>query len=91
MKWFWEVVIEEWDDEQRRKLLQFSTGSDRAPVNGLKQLNFAIIRDADSDDKRLPSSHTCFNRLDFPEYSSRSILKRNLEVAIENATGFGFA
>ena len=21
VKWFWEVVIEEWDDEQRRKLL----------------------------------------------------------------------
>ena len=69
----------------------FSTGSDRAPVNGLKSLNFGIVRDGEADDRRLPSSHTCFNRLDFPEYSSREVLKRNLEIAIENAIGFGLA
>ena len=38
IRWFWEIVIEEWDDEQRRKLLMFSTGTDRAPVSGLKSL-----------------------------------------------------
>ena len=78
------------DDEQKRKLLQFSTGSDRAPVNGLKSLNFGIVRDGETDDRRLPSSHTCFNRLDMPEYTSKAVLQKNLEVAIENATGFGF-
>ena len=72
--WFWEIVLEEWNDEQRRKLLQFSTGSDRAPVNGLKSLNFGIVRDGETDDRRLPSSHTCFNRLDIPEYSSKEVL-----------------
>ena len=72
--WFWEIIIDEWNDEQRRMLLQFSTGSDRAPINGLKSLNFVIVRDGDSDDRRLPSSHTCFNRLDMPEYSSKAIL-----------------
>ena len=91
IQWFWEIVLEDWDDEQRRQLLMFSTGSDRAPVNGLKSLNFVIVRDAESDDMRLPSSHTCFNRLDFPEYTSRAVLQRNLETAISNATGFGFA
>ena len=72
-------------------MLQFSTGSDRAPVNGLKSLLFGIVREGGCDDRRLPSSHTCFNRLDMPEYSSKEVLKRNLEIAIANATGFGFA
>ena len=37
--------MDEWDDEKRRKLLTFSTGSDRAPVNGLKAMKFWIIKD----------------------------------------------
>jgi len=85
MVWFWEVVIDEFFS------LQFSTGSDRAPVNGLKSLFFTIVREGGFDDSRLPSSHTCFNRLDMPEYSSKAVVKRNLEIAIANATGFGFA
>ena len=91
IKWFWELVIEEWSDEQRRLLLQFSTGTDRAPVNGLMSLKFAIVKEGGCDDKRLPSSHTCFNALHMPEYTSKAVLQRNLEVAIANATGFGFA
>ena len=60
MVWLWEIVLEEWDDDTKRKWLAFSTGSDRAPVNGLKSLKFFIIQDGE-DDQRLPSSHTCFN------------------------------
>jgi len=55
-------VLDEWTDEQRRKLLSFSTGSDRAPVNGLKAMKFFIVKDeVEDDDMKLPSSHTCFN------------------------------
>lgn len=43
MVWLWEVVLVEWDDDTRRKWLAFSTGSDRAPVAGLKSLKFYII------------------------------------------------
>mmetsp|Transcript_12564 Transcript_12564/g.16123 ORF Transcript_12564/g.16123 Transcript_12564/m.16123 type:complete len:188 (+) Transcript_12564:1816-2379(+) len=60
IKWLWEIVLDEYSDEKRRKLLTFATGSDRAPVNGLKSLKFYIIKDGE-DDSRLPSSHTCFN------------------------------
>lgn len=41
--WFWDIVMDEWDDANRRKLLTFSTGSDRAPVNGLKSMKFYIV------------------------------------------------
>ena len=89
MKWFWEIVLDEWDDEMRRKLLTFSTGSDRAPINGLKSLKFYIVLEGGDDDERLPSSHTCFNQLCMPKYSSKEILRSKLSQAIEGAQGFG--
>jgi hypothetical protein len=60
MTWFWDIVLNEWDEAKRRKLLTFSTGSDRAPVSGLKHMKFYIIKDGDEEEK-LPTSHTCFN------------------------------
>lgn len=89
IKWFWEIVLEEWTDEQRRKLLSFSTGSDRAPVNGLKAMKFFIVKDEVDDDMKLPSSHTCFNQLVIPNYSSKEVLRNKLMMAIDNSTGFG--
>ena len=41
------------------------------------------------DTARLPTSHTCFNVLLLPEYSSREKLRERLCVAIDNAQGFG--
>lgn len=35
-------------------------------------------------------SHTCFNQLVLPNYESKEILKNKLQIAIENAEGFGF-
>lgn len=46
--WFWEIVLDEWDDSKRRKLLTFATGSDRAPVNGLKSMKFYIVKDEEN-------------------------------------------
>jgi len=60
MKWLWEIVLEEWDDKQRRVFLAFSTGSKRAPVSGLKNMKFFIVRDKDCV-ANLSTSHTCFN------------------------------
>lgn len=88
--WFWEIVLDEWDDAKRRLLLSFATGSDRAPVNGLKSLKFYIVRDDENaSDLKLPSSHTCFNQLLLPHYSSKDVLRAKLEQAIANSTGFG--
>lgn len=90
MLWFWQIVLEEWDDAKRRALLAFATGSDRAPVNGLKSMKFFLIKDVEgASDAKLPTSHTCFNQLLVPEYSSKEILRAKLEQAIENSTGFG--
>jgi hypothetical protein len=74
MVWFWDIVLNEWDDAKRRSLLQFSTGSDRAPVNGLKAMKFYIIKDGE-DAARLPTSHTCFNQLLLPAYPSQEVMR----------------
>lgn len=87
VKMFWEVV-EEFDNEEKKKLLMFCTGCDRAPINGLGSLKFYISRHGD-DESKLPSAHTCFNHLLLPEYSDIETMRSKLKQAIENSEGFG--
>ena len=76
------------DKEQQKKLLFFATGSDRAPIGGLGNLKFVILRHGPDTD-RLPTAHTCFNHLLLPEYHSHDKLKKLLQMAIDNSQGFG--
>ncbi|KAL2629156.1 hypothetical protein R1flu_013842 [Riccia fluitans] len=85
--WFWEVV-RTMTLEEKKQLLFFSTGNDRAPIGGLACLKFIILRNGEDTD-RLPTSQTCFNMLLLPEYSSKSKLENRLKLAIKNSTGFG--
>ncbi len=93
IKWFWKVV-EESDQETRAKLLQFVCGTCRLPMGGFAELagangpqKFAIERAGDC--RRLPRSHTCFNRLDLPPYRSFHQLKEKLLYAVQETAGFG--
>jgi HECT-domain (ubiquitin-transferase) len=92
VQWFWEVV-EDFDLEMKARLLQFATGTSGVPVAGFAGLqgNDGIVRKftilgVDSAHFSYPKSHTCFNRIDLPTYSSREELAEKLTVAI--ATSF---
>ncbi|XP_024134815.1 ubiquitin-protein ligase E3A [Oryzias melastigma] len=87
IKDFWEI-IHSFSEEQKRLFLQFTTGTDRAPVGGLGKLKMIIAKNG-SDTDRLPTSHTCFNALLLPEYSSKDKLRERLLKAITYAKGFG--
>jgi ubiquitin-protein ligase E3 A len=87
IRWFWQIVLA-MNEEEKKKLLSFVTGSDRAPIEGLRSLPFRIQRNGPDSD-RLPTSHTCFSVLMLPEYSSKEKLKRHLVTAIQNSQGFG--
>lgn len=87
IKDFWEVV-HSFPEEQKKLLLQFTTGTNRAPVGGLAKLKMIIAKNG-NDSERLPTSHTCFNALLLPEYSSKDILRERLLKAITYAKGFG--
>lgn len=63
-------------------------GSDRVPVGGLSRLKLIIARNGPDSD-RLPTSHTCFNVLLLPEYSSKEKLEDRLLKAINYSKGFG--
>ncbi|TPX10604.1 uncharacterized protein E0L32_008490 [Thyridium curvatum] len=97
IQWFWRA-LRSFDKEERAKLLQFVTGTSKVPLNGFKELEgmnginrFNIHRDYGNKD-RLPSSHTCFNQLDLPEYESYDALRSQLLKAITAGSEyFGFA
>uniref|UniRef100_A0AAY4DJN4 Ubiquitin-protein ligase E3A n=1 Tax=Denticeps clupeoides TaxID=299321 RepID=A0AAY4DJN4_9TELE len=84
---FWET-LHSFSEEQKRLFLQFTTGTDRAPVGGLGKLKMIIAKNGPDTD-RLPTSHTCFNVLLLPEYTSREKLRDRLLKAITYAKGFG--
>ncbi|KAI8684605.1 HECT-type E3 ubiquitin transferase [Fusarium keratoplasticum] len=97
IQWFWRA-LRSFDKEERAKLLQFVTGTSKVPLNGFKELEgmngvnrFNIHRDYGNKD-RLPSSHTCFNQLDLPEYESYDQLRSQIIKAITAGSEyFGFA
>lgn len=93
IQWFWKC-ISEWDNEQRARLLQFTTGTSRIPVNGFKDLQgsdgprrFTIEKAGEI--QQLPKSHTCFNRVDLPPYTDYESFKQKLTLAVEETIGFG--
>ena len=87
VKHFWEVVGA-YSTDEKRALLAFATGCDRAPVGGLGKLKL-ILQKSGPDSMALPHSHTCFNLLAMPAYTSRGKMRDRLGIAIHNATGFG--
>ncbi|KAK2627602.1 hypothetical protein QTJ16_003568 [Diplocarpon rosae] len=97
IQWFWRAV-RSYNKEERAKLLQFVTGTSKVPLNGFKELEgmngfsrFNIHRDYGNKD-RLPSSHTCFNQLDLPEYENYESLRKQVLTAITAGSEyFGFA
>lgn len=93
--WFWRAVSA-LSGEDKAKLLQFITGTGKVPLDGFGSLRgingmsrFSIHRMPRKEG--LPTSHTCFNQLDMPEYQSFELLQEKLLLAIrEGCEGFGF-
>ncbi|SCV66926.1 BQ2448_5572 [Microbotryum intermedium] len=93
VQWFWKAV-KEWPAEKKSRLLQFTTGTSRIPVNGFKDLQGSdgprrFTLEKSGEVTQLPKSHTCFNRLDLPAYPSFEVLEQKLAFAVENTLGFG--
>ena len=108
---FWRVV-HAMALEEKQKLLLFATGSNKAPIGGLKNLGFKVpfpslpllsvplsfspclwfmfkLQRMGPDSDQLPTSHTCFNVLLLPAYSSEAKLKQRLYMAMSECEGFG--
>ncbi|XP_074856470.1 putative E3 ubiquitin-protein ligase HECTD2 isoform X2 [Carettochelys insculpta] len=89
IRYFWDVVFG-FPLDLQKKLLHFTTGSDRVPVGGMADLNFKISK-SETSTSWLPVAHTCFNQLCLPPYKNKKELKQKLIIGISNAEGQGSA
>ena len=48
-----------------------------------------MLVDRSGEPTQLPKSHSCFNRIDIPVYTSYEELEKKLSFAVENTIGFG--
>ncbi|KAI9806028.1 MAG: hypothetical protein M1833_004435 [Piccolia ochrophora] len=88
VKLFWEVMTS-LSDTERRMVLKFVTSTPRSPLLGFGQLNPRFsIRDAGTDQDRLPSTSTCVNLLKLPRYTNASQLREKLLYAVNSGAGF---
>jgi hypothetical protein len=85
---FWNIVHTRLSDDEKRRLLYFTTSCPRAPINGLKAIPFRIGKDGEPS--HLPTAHTCNFMLVLPDDPDEERMFRKLLIAIEHSEGFAF-
>ncbi|KAK7218165.1 hypothetical protein V2G26_006168 [Clonostachys chloroleuca] len=92
IKDFWSIV-KRYDDNMKRRLLEFVTASDRVPVGGMRNLQFVVQKNGEEEGEggHLPTAYTCYGTLLLPEYRDKEVLRERLGMALQNSQGFGFA
>ena len=99
------VIVDFWDiisnlsQEELSNFLLFCTGSSRVPIGGFKSLEsnrgqiskFEIVKsEYKQGEKNFLRAHTCFNRLDLPNFPDKNSLYEAVRFALENEVlGFG--
>ncbi|CAJ0961459.1 unnamed protein product, partial [Mesorhabditis belari] len=81
---FWEA-FQELNQEERKKFLQFLSGTTRLPVKGMKELK---VKFQPSSPTALPVAHTCANILDLPNINNKTEMLRRLRISLEHTSGF---
>ncbi len=95
---FW-TIISSLSQEELSNFLLFCTGSSRVPIGGFKSLEsnrgqiskFEIVKiEYKEGVKNFLRVHTCFNRLDLPNYPDEYSLREGIKFALENQIlGYG--
>ena len=86
VKWFWEI-FRSFSNDEKKKFLFFTTGSDHAPVGGLSKVCITIQKGHDTT--KLPVAHTCFSVFCLPDYPQKTKMRHNILLAISYTEGFG--
>ena len=95
---FWNIIYY-LSQEELSNFLLFCTGSSRVPVGGFQRLEsnrgninkFCITKcEYNINDKNFIRAHTCFNRIDLPNFPNIESLHEAIKFALENEVlGFG--
>ncbi|KAJ3559621.1 hypothetical protein NM688_g224 [Phlebia brevispora] len=86
-------IMSQFDLPSRRSYLQFITGSPKLPIGGFRGLNppLTVVRKPHEPpltaDDYLPSVMTCVNYLKLPEYSSKTVMREKLQIAMKEGIG----
>ena len=98
INWFWDIVYT-LDQKQLSNLLMFSTGTSRVPFGGFAALesnrgNLSKFKLERSEynfmKKNFIKAHTCFNRLEVPEFDSKEEMEEAIKFISSNEIiGFG--
>jgi hypothetical protein len=83
---FWDA-FEALSEEDKRHFLFFLTGSQRAPVGGLRNVRLCIIRQ--SETRLLPTAHVCSKSITLPDYGDRQRMREVVKICADHWTGFG--
>ncbi|KHN99024.1 thyroid hormone receptor interactor 12 [Metarhizium album ARSEF 1941] len=85
--------MSEFDAQQRRDFLQFTTGSPKLPIGGFRSLTpmFTVVckpsEEPYTSDDYLPSVMTCVNYLKLPDYTTIETMKKQLYKAMKEGQG----
>ena len=98
IRWFWEV-LRNLTQKELSNFLLFCTGSSRVPLGGFQLLEsnrgniskFTIEHvNYVNGVKNFVKAHTCFNRIDLPEYKDKEELREAIKfVSMNEIMGFG--
>ncbi|KND88603.1 putative ubiquitin fusion degradation protein C12B10.01c [Tolypocladium ophioglossoides CBS 100239] len=86
-------TMAEFDTQQRRDFLQFTTGSPKLPIGGFRSLTpmFTVVCKPSehpyTSDDYLPSVMTCVNYLKLPDYTTIDSMRKQLFTAIKEGQG----
>ena len=87
VRFFW-VAMKSFSKEERGELLQYATGTNKAPLDGFDPAFTITLAEGADVENALPTAHTCFNQLVLPEYKSVETLMQKLRYAFKNSSGF---
>jgi other hect domain ubiquitin protein ligase E3 len=86
VKWVWEIV-KEFNEDERLQFVKFCYAQERLPYTqeeyDQKQIQFSIKFNPQFKKNGLPRADTCFFFLILPDYSSKEIMKKMINIAIK--------
>jgi len=91
IKFFWQMLRERFDEEQRARFIQFVWGRSRLPSSDedfnddFRIENYHGPRgSSSSDDDLFPLAHTCFFSVEMPRYSNLDVMTERVIYAMMN-------
>jgi hypothetical protein len=82
IQWLWDILENDFNDEQRAMYLTFVWGRSRLPTTAAEFDTNHKISSRSGGDAAFPMAHTCFFTIDLPQYSSRAVMSQRIATAI---------